>query len=33
MAVEKLPGRYIYDDKELDRSEGEEIQALKAHSQ
>ncbi len=33
MAVEKLPGRYIYDDKELDRSEGEGIEALKAHSQ
>ncbi len=33
MAVEKLPGRYIYDDKELDRSEGDGIEALKAHSQ
>lgn len=33
MAVEKLPGRYIYNDKELDRSEGDGIEALKAHSQ
>lgn len=33
MAVEKLPGRYIYDDKELDRSEGDGIEVLKAHSQ
>lgn len=33
MAVEKLPERYIYDDKELDRSEGDGIEALKAHSQ
>jgi len=31
--MEVVPGRYIYADDELDRSEGESIEALKAHSQ
>jgi NADH-quinone oxidoreductase subunit B len=31
--MEVTPGRYIYADTELDRSEGEAIEVLKAHSQ
>ena len=31
--MEVAPGRYIYADTELDRSEGEAIEVLKAHSQ